>query len=433
VKAALDEHRTDPESEVPWSGFDLINAFNSWKTSEKAGRIFVADAAGVIDIRATGLAWRKQVCQQVFEEAAMDCGRALAAWTNSRNGTRRGRRIGFPRFKKKNAVRSFRLRNKHRIGGTPTIQVGSGHPRSVTLTRIGTIRVFDDTRPLRRLLTKGRARVLFAAINYRAGKWWISLTVEAADLHPAHKHIDRAEAGHEQFVGIDRGLTAFLVAATSDGTEVVRIADPPKPLAKGIRRQRRLAKSLSRKKEGSSNRIDAATRLARHHRRIRNIRWHFLHEVSNALVKTHDRLVIEDLNVTGMQRNPRLAQAISDASWAEFARMLRYKQAWRSGKVETAERWFPSSKRCSVCQAMNKDLSLSDRVFSCPNGHRMDRDLNAAVNLAAWAQSQAREPEARAPVTKAHRREGAGRQPSNVGETSPKDVGTHGSLTAPAP
>jgi putative transposase len=136
-------------------------------------------------------------------------------------------------------------------------------------------------------------------------------------------------------------LSAFLVAARSDGHEVDRITDAPKPLAAGLNRRRQLAKSLSRKQKGSHNRKDAAARLGRHHRRIANIRRHFLHQVSNTLVKTHDRLVIENLNVSGMLANHRLAHAISDAGWAEFARLLNYKQAWGGGELVEADRLVP--------------------------------------------------------------------------------------------
>ncbi len=84
--------------------------------------------------------------------------------------------------------------------------------------------------------------------------------------------------------------------------------------------------------------------MARHHYQVANVRRRFLHEVSNALVKTHDRLVLEDLNVTGMLANHRLARAISEAGWAEFARLLGYKQRWRGGTIVVADRWYPSSK-----------------------------------------------------------------------------------------
>ena len=190
VKTALIHRKTDAGVDVPWSGFDLINGFNAWKITEDAGRVFSG-----------GHRWRRrgggdrpavagQVCQQVFEEAAVDCARALTAWSDSRSGKRTGKRVGFPKFKKKTgAVPSFRLRNKHPKAGPPAIRIGDNNrARSVTLPGIGQIGVHDDTRRLRRMLAKDRATILFATISQRGGRWWVSLNVQAADLHPAHQH-----------------------------------------------------------------------------------------------------------------------------------------------------------------------------------------------------------------------------------------------------
>ncbi|WP_433716993.1 RNA-guided endonuclease InsQ/TnpB family protein (plasmid) [Nocardia sp. CA-084685] len=385
VKTALTQRKSDPDHSVPWTGFSLINAFNGWKKAEDAGRVFVVAPGGAAEVAVTGLVWRTQVCQQVFEEAAVDCGRGLAAFSDSRTGKRKGTKVGFPKFKKKHTTTpSFRLRNKLSNTGRAGIRLGDNDiPRSITLPGIGMLRVREDTRRLRRLLAKRRTKILSATVTYRAGRWPISITTEAADLHPACHHPPRTADEDGGWVGIDRGLSAFIVAATADGTEVARIDDPPKPLATGLRKQRRLARALSRKRKGSRNRKDAAARLARHHHRIGNIRRHFLHQVTNSLVKTHDRLVVEDLHVAGMLGNHRLARAISDAGWADFARLLRYKQSWRDGTVVTADRWYPSSKRCSACKTVNTELTLSDRVFAC-DCVITDRDHNAAVNLAAW-------------------------------------------------
>jgi putative transposase len=137
VKTALTQRKSHPDIQVPWSGFDLINAFNGWKKTEGAGRVLAVDTGGVAEMVVTGLPWRAEVCQQVFEEAAVDCGRALAAWSDSRSGTRKGRRVGFPRFKKKTgATPSFRLRNKHPKSRRSAIRIGDNNrARSVTLAR----------------------------------------------------------------------------------------------------------------------------------------------------------------------------------------------------------------------------------------------------------------------------------------------------------
>jgi putative transposase len=311
----------------------------------------------------------------------------------------------------------------------------------VTLPKIGSLRVREDTRRLRRMIATGRARILQATVTRGACRWWISVTVEAADLHPAVQHPPRTQAdatgGTTGWVGVDRGLHALVVAGTRDGTETLRV-QAPKMLATGLRQQRRLARTVSRKQRGSANQRKARMRLARHHLRVRDTRQHFLHQVSNQLVKTQDRLVLEDLNITGIMSNHRLARAVGDAAWGELARQITYKQAWRGGQVVIADRWFASSKTCSSCGSLCKDLTLKDRTYTCGRcGLVLDRDLNAAADLAAWAEDHTRTVTDRAgrdeardgdrhaagPVINACRRDGTGPH-TRVGETSPDDAGT---------
>ena len=424
VKDASTVRIAAPGAEQPWTGYDLINAFNAGKKTSDAGRVFAVGSDGLPDLVEIGLGWRTEVCQQVFEEAAIDCGRALAAWSDSRRGRRKGPRVGFPKFKRKvDSALTFRLRNRQRKGRRPAIRVGdNGQPRSVTLPGVGLVRVHDDTRRIRRMLAKGRARILFATVRHRAGRWWVSLNVEAHDFHEARRYTDRAVTDHGGWVGVDRGLSTLVVAATADGTEVLRVADAPKSLVSGLRQQRRLARSFARKMKGAQNRRGAAVRLARYHFRVANKRRNFLHEVSNKLVKTHDRLVIEDLNVAGMMSNRRVARSIGEAGWAELARQLTYKLQWCNGRIVVADRWYPSSKRCSRCGLVKLDLSLADRTYRCQCGLSVDRDRNAAANLAQWAAThegsrQTPDPQAVGRVNNARRRDGAG-QHSRAGETA---------------
>ncbi len=138
------------------------------------------------------------------------------------------------------------------------------------------------------------------------------------------------------------------------------------------------------------------------------------------------RVAVEDLNVQGMLANRRLAQGISDTAWAELARLLKYRQDWRGGHVVIVDRWFPSSKTCSACGAVDPDLSLAQRTYRCAScGLELDRDLNAAINLAVWADAHmARDREATGPDTNARRGDGSD-QHTSAGETSPNDAGTH--------
>lgn len=223
---SLAAKESDPSVDVPWSGYDLINEFNRWKRSEAAGRMFAVGADGTITKQVTGLAWRHEVSAEVFEEAAVDLGRALAAFSDSRSGTRMGHKIGFPRPKRKGRCKdSFRLRNRTRQIGRCSIRIGEDLPRSVVLPTIGTIRVYDDTRRLRRLLrpvkqfdshtgeelVAPRARILFATVACRADRWYISLTVHAPDLHAQRRHQSHGGRSQNGFVGVDRGNCELVV------------------------------------------------------------------------------------------------------------------------------------------------------------------------------------------------------------------------------
>ncbi|MEI2718319.1 MAG: transposase [Candidatus Nanopelagicales bacterium] len=136
-------------------------------------------------------------------------------------------------------------------------------------------------------------------------------------------------------------------------------------------------------------------------------------------------VAVEDLNVAGMLANHYLARAISDAAWTELARLLQYRQDWRGGEVVTVDRWYPSSKTCSGCGAVDPDLTLAQRTYRCRScGLELDRDLNAAINLAVWADAHmARDREATGPDTNACRGDGSG-QRARARETSPSDAGT---------
>jgi putative transposase len=343
---AIADGKTDSSANVPWSRFDLINTFNAWKRSEDAGRIFVVAVDGTITKQVTGLAWRHEVSAHVVEEAAVDLGRALAAFAGANSGERPPRRIGFPKPKRKGRCRdSFRLRNKRGRNGTCSIRVGDGHPRSVTLPTIGAIRVHDDTRPIRRLLRPiqqadsslgkrtlaPRAKVLFATVVRHADRWYVCLTVLAPDLHPDRRHHSRGDRTRMGFVGVDRGLRQFAVAATADGTEVGRWP-APRPLTRRLEQVRGHSKALSHKKLGSSNRAKAARRLSREHARITNVRRTFLHQVSSQLAQTHGKLAIEDLRVANLLANRRLARVLGDVGWGIFARQLTYKVGWLVGR-----------------------------------------------------------------------------------------------------
>ena len=151
---------------------------------------------------------------------------------------------------------------------------------------------------------------------------------------------------------------------------------------------------LARRQKGSRNRRKAAQRLGTLHQRIANQRTNTLHQFTSRLAKTKSTVVIEDLNVSGMLKNHHLAQAIGDVGFGEFRRQLSYKAAWYGCQVLVASRWEPSSKTCSGCGWVDEDLTLADRTLRCEQcGQVLDRDLNAAINLAKLAKLAGSSPE----------------------------------------
>ena len=183
-----------------------------------------------------------------------------------------------------------------------------------------------------------------------------------------------------EIIGVDFGLKSL--ATLSDGT----VFDNPRALRKAEHKLKRLSRELCRRKLGSANRAKTKAKLSKCHAHVANVRHHALHQITHYLTaKTKPYgVVIEDLNVSGMMQNHHLAKAISDASFSEFRRQLEYKGKWYGVNVETVDRFFPSSKTCSVCGFVKDSLSLSERTFICDAcGIEIDRDLNAARNLAA--------------------------------------------------
>lgn len=365
VKAALEKRKIDSSVKIPWSGFDLINIFNAWKKTPDAG----IDANGK-----PGLPWQHEVCAQVFEEAMVDLGKSLKAFSDSRKAKRKGKRIGFPRLKKKHKDPVvFRLRNKISKSGNASIRLEG---RRLRVPMMGVLKIHDDTRNLRRLLNKG-SRILFVTFSFKGDKWYVAINVQATPATTT-KVLRKTRIP----IGLDRGLTAFIVGADKDANEVERVYSP-KPLSKRQKTLRRRNKSLARKKKFSQNWIKAKRKLSKTHAKISNIREDFLQKLTTRLVKTHDHLIIEDLNVAGMIRNRRLSRHIADASWGEFARLLTYKAEKAGSKLQFADRFFPSTSTCSQCYRQRENLKLSERWFVCTYCHfEADRDVNSGSCLA---------------------------------------------------
>jgi IS605 OrfB family transposase len=348
VKAHLDQHRTDPRVQVPWTQPELRREWNRAKDE-------VAP-------------WWAENSKEAYSSGLDGLARALRNWSDSRNGHRKGRPVGFPQFKKKG-----RCRDACRFT-TGAIKVLPDR-KHVQLPRIGVLKTHESTRKLARRLEQGTARVLSATISRTADRWFVSFTVEV------ERQI-RATNGKTTTIGVDVGIRHLAVLSTGEPP-----IPNPRALERSTRKLRRLNRELARRRPASRRRKLARRRLARAHARAANLRRDALHKLTTTLANEHATLVVEHLNVAGMVRNRRVARALADTGLAELRRMLAYKTTWYGSRLVVADRFYPSSKTCSACGWVKAKLTLAERTFTCEHcGLRVDRDLNAARNLAKLAQ-----------------------------------------------
>ncbi len=292
----------------------------------------------------TNAPWWEEVSKCAPQEAFRNL---ASAWARHRHGLARP-----PRFHRRGVRDSFRL--------TGSLSVGD---RCVRLPRIGEVRTKESTE-------KFRGRILSATVRREADRWFVSLSVDRERPDP----VPVVGPG----VGVDLGLSSF--AVFSDGGRL----ESPKALASDLRRLRHRSRLHSRKELGSASRARSARSLARLHYRIRCRRRDFLHKATTELARTKSAVVVEDLAVKNLVRNRHLSRAISDAGWSEFRRMWEYKTVGHGSRLVVAPRNFASSKTCSACGNVKETLSLAERVYRCEAcGAEMDRDLNAARNLAS--------------------------------------------------
>ena len=285
-------------------------------------------------------AWLKEADSQALQQSLRDLD---TAYQNFFKGHSR-----YPRFKRKYDRQSYRYPQRFKLVGN-----------RIYLPKVGWVKVVIH-RP-----HEGEMKSCTVS-KTRSGRYFVSILCQ----------YEQAPNPVDGEVGIDLGLSHFLTLSTGE-----KIDNP-----RHLRRQERLLRirqrRLSRKQKGSRNRDKARHRVAVQHERVANQRRDFHHQVSRRLVNTYGTIALETLHVKGMLANHALAKSIADAGWSQFVTFLQYKQQWAGGQVVQADRWFPSSRSCSVCGTIYKGLTLSERNWTCSGcGTRHDRDINAAQNL----------------------------------------------------
>lgn len=299
--------------------------------------------------------WLKDVSSDSLQQVLRNLDNAYTQFFKSKNG--------FPKFKSKKHSKDtakyvigigFDFNKwKVKIPKCGWVKLCENKSFDLTTSKIGTLTVCRD----------------------KCGDYWCSIVVE--DNKPQKS---KAKISEGTSVGIDLGIKDY--AILSDGTKYSN----PKYYENDRLKLKVLQQKFARTQKGSNRHQVMRLKVARQYRKITNSRIDFLHKLSTDIIRRYDTICLENLNVEGMMKNHNLAMAIQSASWSEFVRQLKYKAEWEGKNIVFIGRFEPSSKTCSKCGYVKRDLKLSDREWICPVcGEHHDRDVNAAINIKKFA------------------------------------------------
>lgn len=329
----------------------LQNAQDAYKETKATKRYSVLSRELTILKRAEEYKWLREAPAESLQESLKQLDAAYENFFNLKTG--------FPKFKSK---RSSRLSckfvnhihfdfdgNQVRVPKLEWVKFCPNQTFDASHVRTGGLTVFKD----------------------KCGEYWCTVIVDTLQ-----NDVPKAKIHHKRAIGIDLGLKDF--AVLSDGTRIVN----PRDFEKQQKRLKRAQQRFSRTKKDSKRHEAARLKVAKIYRSIHNKHYDFLQKLSTELVQKYDAFCVEDLDIKGMMERGHLARSMRSVSWGEFIRQLSYKSQWRGKHVITIPRSAPSSKTCSNCGCVYRDLQLKERMWTCGDcGVTHDRDVNAAVNI----------------------------------------------------
>ncbi len=321
-----------------------------WEKEKRAVSLFDQNNELVVLKKREELAWLKKIHSQVLQQGLCDLDRAFS---NFFSGIKNG--VGYPHFKCKGIRDSFRYPQGVEV-----------KDNKVYLPKIGWIK-FKKSRDIEGIIKQ-------TTVLKEGEKWYVSFSTEI------EKEAPKVIIKEEKAIGIDLGLKTFATMAVGEKNFHVTVENP-KFLRKKLKKLSFLSRSLSKKKKGGRNRYKARKKLNLFHCHLRNLRLDFFYKLSLDIVKNHDIIGVEKMNIKGMcQGLKTLARAISDAGWGLFLNCLKNK-AFEYGKsVIEVSSLMGSTRICSNCNSKN-EIALGQREYICKCGQRIDRDLNAAINI----------------------------------------------------
>ncbi|MGO1044909.1 RNA-guided endonuclease InsQ/TnpB family protein, partial [Clostridioides difficile] len=320
--------------------------------------------------------WLKEVSSEIPQQALKDLGESFKKFFKKESF--------YPKFKKKGKceVSFFHLNNKFIV-----------EDNYIKLEKIGYVKMKDEGRLPIGNYKKDKIKVLNPRVKFNEKYWYLSLGVEVEEKTDIKLT--------NESVGVDLGIKDLAIVSNID--EPFKNINKSKEVKRLNKKLRKLQRQVSRKydmlKSGKSfqkgeklvktqNIIKVEKQIKLVYKKLSDIRLNHIHQTTNTIVKTKPcRVVVEDLNVRGLLKNKHLSKAISEQCFNKFITILEYKCKWNKIEFVKADRFYPSSKMCSCCGTIKKDLKLKDRTYVCPNEECnlvIDRDKNASINLANY-------------------------------------------------